>query len=103
LFLFKEACFSRYVQASHSALLEEIRQEKAANVEKPVALAVLMEQVAASDASKVLEADKQSTVLESTGPRRSQRLAEKERQNYALAVPWWLRSNNEQAGEWWTN
>ncbi len=98
--------FAMYVRSSQPALLEEMRQkeeqkkkeQQEAEQQLRPTLAILMQQVAVADAEKVREADKQSTVMEATTPRRSQRLAEKERQNYALALPWWLQGESD----WWS-
>jgi hypothetical protein len=109
LFVFFCLCFfissvfsnKRYVRSTQPAVIDELDSRKA---EEPccvsrLSLAALMLQVAGtSDTDKVLEADRLCVVMEATTPRRSARLADKMRQNYAHAVPWWLQNEAE-----WTN
>ena len=89
--------FALYVKSNQPEVLERLEDDKVTHgtVAKQENLESLMRAVAAPDAGRVQEADRAATVMEATAPRRSARLAEKERQNYSSMLPWWLLQDDE--------
>ncbi len=92
--------FAVYVKSNQPAVLEKMEEDKKINGATPVKhkeqLDSLMKDVAVPDAVKVKEADRAATVMEATTPRRSARLADKERKNYSNLLPWWLQDEDWQ-------